>query len=64
MCYVLHMPPNHRKIINFRVSETGDEWITEVAWTNRCTRSDVIREALAFAARNGDDFEKHLKERA
>lgn len=43
-----------------RVSENGLRWVDEVRRRHDVSRSDVIREALALAARHSDEFDRRL----
>lgn len=56
-------PKAQHNILSLRLNPVGREWVNAKAEKFSVTQTEVIKAALAFAAKHGADFEQMVKER-
>lgn len=53
-----------REVVSVRMTPAGIAKLEELKWTWRMPRSEIVREALAFALAQPDEFRAYIEVRA
>lgn len=56
-------PKAQHNVLALRLNEGGRGWVRSKADKFAVTQTEIVKAALAYAAKNGADFEQMVKER-